>query len=76
MSHKGVETIIGKLVTDEDFRRRFFSEPAAALEELRRRGCEVTALESEALLAIDPAAIEAFATAIDPRLQKLDFRSV
>jgi hypothetical protein len=73
MSHKGVETIIGKLVTDERFRRRFFAEPRAALDDLRQRGCEVTALESEALLAIDEAAIHAFATCIDPRLQKLDF---
>jgi hypothetical protein len=75
MSHKGVETIIGKLVTDERFRQRFFAEPVAALEELRQRGCEVTAVESDALLALDPAAIEAFATLVDPRLQKLDFGS-
>jgi Ribosomally synthesized peptide prototyped by Frankia Franean1_4349. len=74
MSHKGVETIIGKLVTDEGFRQRFFAEPATALDELRQRGCEVTALETEALLAIDPEALEAFAAAIDARLQKLDIR--
>jgi hypothetical protein len=76
MSHKGVETIIGKLVTDEDFRRRFFEEPGAAFDELQQRGCEVTVVERDALLAIDPAAIEAFAVAIDGRLQKLDLRSL
>ena len=75
MSHKGVETIIGKLVTDESFRQRFFTEPAAALEELRQRGCEVTPVETEALLTIDLEAIHAFAAAIDARLQKLDLRS-
>ena len=75
MSHKGVETIIGKLVTDEGFRQRFFAKPVTALDELRQRGCEVTALETEALLAIDPEALEAFAAAIDARLQKLDIRS-
>jgi len=32
MSHKGVETIIGKLVTDECFRHRLFAEPAAAID--------------------------------------------
>ena len=73
MSHKGVETIIGKLVTDACFRRRFFAEPAAILGELRQRGCEVTAVEVEALLTIAPAAIHAFADVIDPRLQKIDF---
>ena len=75
MSHRGVETIIGKLVTDEGFRARFFAEPALALDELRQRGCDVTALETEALLAIDPEALQAFASAIDARLQKLDVRS-
>jgi hypothetical protein len=75
MSHKGVETIIGKLVTDESFRRRFFAEPDPALDELRQRGCEVTPVETAALLAIDPEAVRAFAAAIDARLQKLDFHS-
>ena len=75
MSHKAVETVIGKLVTDEQFRQRFFGDPTATLDELRQRGCEVTSIESEALLAIDPAAIDAFASVIDPRLQKLDCRS-
>ena len=73
MSHKGVETVIGKLVTDEQFRHRFFAEPLAALDDLRQRGCEVTAIESEALRAIDPSAIAALAEVLDTRLQKLDF---
>ena len=76
MSHKGVESVIGKLVTDEQFRQRFFADPAAAFEELRQRGCEQTSIESEALLAIDPTAVDAFASVIDPRLLKLDCRSV
>ena len=75
MSHKAVETIIGKLVTDEAFRRQFFAEPGAALADLRQRGCEITAVEMDALLALDPAAIRAFASAVDARLQKLDFQS-
>ena len=75
MSHKGVETIIGKLVTDEGFRQRFFAEPLTALDELRQRGCEVTPIEREALLALDPGAVHALAVRIDPRLQKLDFGS-
>ena len=75
MSHKGVETVIGKLVTDECFRRRFFTDPAAALDGLRRWGCEVTAVEREALSTIDARAIHALAQVIDTRLQKLDFGS-
>ena len=74
MSHKAVEAIIGKLVTDEAFRRRFFAEPGAALDELRLRGYEVTPVETEALLAIDATALHALSEAIDTRLQKLDLR--
>ena len=70
MSHKGVETVIGKLVTDERFRQRFFAKPVDALDELRRWGCEVTSVEMEALLKLDAGAIEALADLIDARLQK------
>ena len=34
MSQRHIETIVGRLVTDEDFRRRFVAGPDAALEEL------------------------------------------
>jgi hypothetical protein len=71
MSHRKVETVIGRLVTDEGFRRGFFTDPAATLEDLRDRGCELTAVEIEALVAIDLDAIQSFARGIDLRLQKL-----
>lgn len=71
MSQRSVEGVIGKLATDEGFRRRFFTEPAAVLRELAARGCELTAVESQALLALDPDAVESFAGVIDPRLQKI-----
>jgi hypothetical protein len=72
MSHRSVETIIGRLVTDEGFRRRFLTETAAVLDELRQRGCELTPIETQALAAIDPAAVRAFARVLDERLQKID----
>jgi hypothetical protein len=72
MSHRSVETIIGRLVTDEGFRRRFLTETAAVLDELRQRGCELTPIETQALAAIDPAALRAFASGLDERLQKID----
>ena len=75
MSHRIVETIIGKLATDEGFRRRFLEDPAAMLDELRMQGCELSPVEVGALTALDRAAITTFAAALDRRLQKVDFRS-
>ncbi len=72
MSHKSVETVIGRLATDEAFRRRFSEDAVVALQELRPRGCELTPIEIEALAALDPEAIQSFAVVIDQRLQKLD----
>ena len=71
MSQRSVEAVIGKLATDEVFRRGFFAEPAAVLRELDEWGCELTPVESQALLALDPDMVESFASAIDPRLQKV-----
>jgi hypothetical protein len=72
MSHKSVETVIGKLATDEAFRRRFLEDAVGALHELRPCGCELTAIEIDALAALDPKAIQSFAVVIDQRLQKID----
>ena len=72
VSHKSVEMIIGKLATDEGFRRRFEAEPAAALDEVKRGGWELTAVEVEALRAIDLEAVRALARLIDARLVKVE----
>jgi hypothetical protein len=75
MSHKCVETIIGRLATDEGFRRRFLQDAQGALEEARQRGCELTPVEMQALATTDPKVIRSLAGGIDGRLQKVDFHS-
>ena len=75
MSHRSVETVIGRLVTDEGFRRRFLGDPGAALADLGRCGCELTAVELEALAGIDGGALKTFTAALDRRLQKVDFET-
>jgi hypothetical protein len=75
MSHRSVELIIGRLATDEAFRRRFVAAPAPTLEELRQRGCELTAVEIDALAALDVDVVDRLAGTIDRRLQKFDFGS-
>jgi len=75
MSHKCVEAIIGKLATDEGFRRRFLEDAAGALEEVRKLGVELTPVEVQALAAMDQDVIRFFASGIDQRLQKVDLTS-
>jgi hypothetical protein len=75
MSHKCVETIIGKLATDEGFRRRFLQDALRALDEARQQGCELTAVEIQALATTDPGVIRSLAGGIDGRLQKVDLHS-
>jgi hypothetical protein len=75
MSHRSVETIIGKLATDEGLRRRFLADAPAVLDELRGQGWELSPIETGALAALDRTAITAFADAIDRRLQKVDLGS-
>lgn len=71
MSQRSVERVIGRLVTDEEYRRRFTEDPVAVLEEMCECGMELTVLEMRALASIDPALVARFADAIDPRIQKV-----
>ena len=75
MSQSNVERVIGRLVTDEAFRRSFATDPRAALQETTGWcGRELNACELEALVALDPAAIATFAETVDPRIQKSDLK--
>ena len=75
MSHKCVEAVIGKLATDEGFRRRFLEDAVGALDEVRKLGVELTPVEVQALAAMDQDVIRSFASGIDQRLQKVDLTS-
>lgn len=75
MSQGNVERIVGRLVTDERFRRRFWQERAATLAELIEGGCELNPCERRALVSISQESVERFAAAIDPRIQKTDLCS-
>ena len=72
MSQRSVERVIGRLATDEGYRRRFVAHPEETLRESMEAGCDLTLCEQRALLALDADSIERFADAIDPRLQKCD----
>lgn len=72
MSQRNVEQVIGRLVTDEAFRRRFFADPPTVLGELARNGLDLNDCERRALGFLDERAAARFAGGIDTRIQKSD----
>jgi hypothetical protein len=69
-----VEMLIGRLVTDEELRRRFVAEPRETIRLEQLRGLELTVAEVDALLASPAALWEPLAAALDPRLQKASLK--
>jgi hypothetical protein len=70
MSHRGVETALGRLATDAELRRRFRNAPVETLRVLLAQGLELSSVEIEALKSLDSAALERFARTLDRRLQR------
>jgi hypothetical protein len=65
-----VELLIGRLLTDEEFRTSFLDDPEGTLLDLCRRGFELTPIELAALINTDRSLWELAAERLDPRLQK------
>jgi hypothetical protein len=74
MSQRNVEQVIGRLVTDEGFRRRFARDRRKAIEEILATGCELNPCERQALAGIDLQEVDRLAGAIDPSIQKIETR--
>jgi hypothetical protein len=75
MSHRHVEILIGRLLTDEDLRRRFTREPRATLDELQQQGWELTPSEVDALLSPEASVWSEMARRIPSKLQRCSLRS-
>jgi hypothetical protein len=67
MTQQAVERALGKLVTDEAFRERFFAAPIAACLEA---GLTLSSVELEALSRLSPAQLAQFAEDIDARISR------
>jgi hypothetical protein len=65
MSQKGVEGLLGRLITDGEFRKRFYQEPAASC---MKEKLEITTRELEALITLEETAVEQFARRLDPKI--------
>jgi hypothetical protein len=70
-----VEMLVGRLITDEQFRSEFLENPENTLRGLIDRGVELNRTDIDALMATDRTLWARTAESIDPRLQKISLRS-
>jgi hypothetical protein len=70
VSQRCVERVIGRLLTDDEFRERYAVDPVAALLGPVGYGLELTEVEIRALACLDLGAFAACADGVDPRLRK------
>jgi hypothetical protein len=72
MSQGAVEKALGKLVTDDAFRARFFADPAVAS---LTAGLVLSRVELEALSHLSPQALARFSRRLDDRIRRLPFEA-
>ena len=70
MSHRAVQSVIGRLITDGVFRRRFEERAGDCLARCGKRGVDLNKTEVAALIETDPRLWSRMARLIDRRLQK------
>ena len=75
MAHRVIELLIGRLITDEQFRDEFLRDREATLRGLCEQGLELSHTELAAVMNTDPDLWVRTANAIDPRLQKIGFQN-
>jgi hypothetical protein len=66
-----IEMLIGRLITDEGFRKEFLAAPGPTLATLADQGLDLSQTEIAALLNTSPTVWVRAAEALDPRLQKV-----
>ncbi len=68
MSQCAVEQVLGKLLTDEEFRRRFFENPYGACFLF---GFKLSPVELDAVMRIPRPALAALSRRLDDRIRRL-----
>ena len=75
MTQRSIEMVIGRLVTDEEFRETFLRNPHQALGDLLEQWTHLSAAEIAALVATDSTLWLEVAEHIDQRLQKASLKA-
>ena len=73
--HRSIEIVIGRLITDEEFRRSFQEDPHSTLAVAGEWGLTLSPSEVRALLATDASLWDRVAGEVDERLQKASLRT-
>ena len=68
MSQHAVERTLGKLLTDEAFRERFFTTPRVTAW---AAGLRLSDIELAALSGLSCSALSSFSASLDPRISRL-----
>lgn len=69
MTQRNIEMVVGRLVTDAEFRETFVSDPHRALGRLLERGVHLTHVEIAALIATDSTLWDSVAEDLERALQ-------
>jgi hypothetical protein len=75
LAQRIIEMLIGRLITDEQFRSEFLQDPEQTLLDLCDRGLELSRTEVAALVNTDHTLWARAADSIDPRLQKASLKN-
>ena len=75
LAQRIIEMLIGRLITDEQFRSEFLQDPEQTLLDLCDRGLELSRTEVAALVNTDRTLWARAADSIDPRLQKASLKN-
>jgi hypothetical protein len=70
MSQRNIEILLGKILTDEDFRRAFFPVRAWSFAVAAAHGLELTLVERHALSTLRRRRFEFIAQSLDPRISR------
>jgi hypothetical protein len=65
MSQRAVETVLGRLITDAEFRDQFFAAPS---EVCRQHEIGLTPRETSALLQLSVQALHGLMSSLDPKI--------
>jgi hypothetical protein len=71
MSQRSVEILLGKILTDEEFRRFFFPVRDSSFSMAASFGLELTPIERSAISTLRSQRFDFIAQTLDPRISRL-----